>query len=103
MERESSMSGRLTTHVLDTAQGHPAANLRIELWRLDLAGGGHLLLKTVRTNADGRTDVPLLESDELAAGSYELVFDVGEYFEAEGLATTMPPFLGHLPVRFGLP
>ena len=96
------MPGRLTTHVLDTAQGHPAANLRIELWRLDLAGGGHLLLKTVRTNADGRTDVPLLESDELAAGSYELVFDVGEYFEGEGLATTMPPFLGHVPVRFGV-
>src|SRR5215470_3572509 len=101
-EREGSMPGRLTTHVLDTAQGRPAANLRIELWRLDLAGGGHLLLKTLRTNADGRTDEPLLEGDELAAGSYELVFDVGEYFEGEGLTTTMPPFLGHVPLRFGV-
>jgi|SRR5258708_17403030 5-hydroxyisourate hydrolase len=94
--------GSLTTHVLDTAQGLPAANLLLELWRLDLSGGGHTLLHSLRTNADGRTDAPLLEGDEFAAGTYELVFDVGEYFEVQGVSLDMPPFLGRVPVRFGV-
>jgi 5-hydroxyisourate hydrolase len=94
--------GSLTTHVLDTAQGRPAANLLLELWRLDLSGGGHSLLTSLRTNADGRTDAPLLEGDEFAAGTYELVFDVSEYFEEQGLDSGMPPFLGRVPVRFGV-
>jgi 5-hydroxyisourate hydrolase len=96
------MPGSLTTHVLDIAQGRPAANLLIELWRLDLAGGGHTLLTSLRTNADGRTDAPLLEGDAFAAGVYELVFDVSEYFETQGLGGDMPPFLGRVPVRFGV-
>jgi len=96
------MAGRLTTHVLDTAQGRPAANMTIELWRLNAEGSGRRLLKTVRTNGDGRTDGPLLANEELAAGVYELVFAVGEYFAAQGIATASPPFLDRVPVRFGI-
>ena len=91
------MAGRLTTHVLDTANGRPARGLALELARLG-AGGEREPLKTVRTNADGRTDEPLLEGDELHAGTYEIVFAVGEYFDAGG----QPPFLDRVPVRFGI-
>jgi len=94
--------GRLTTHVLDTAHGHPAAGLAMELWRVDRDGGGRRLLKEVRTNADGRTDAPLLHDDELEAGIYELVFAVGDYFAARGTPTPSPPFLDRVPVRFGI-
>ncbi len=83
------MSGRLTTHVLDTADGRPAAGIPIELARLD--GERREVLCSVTTNADGRTDEPLLE--ELAAGTYELVFSVGEHFGGKG-------FLDRVPVRF---
>jgi 5-hydroxyisourate hydrolase len=83
------MSGRLTTHVLDTADGRPAAGIPIELARLD--GERREVLRTVTTNADGRTDGPLLE--ELEAGTYELVFSVGEHFGGNG-------FLDRVPVRF---
>jgi 5-hydroxyisourate hydrolase len=82
------MSGRLTTHVLDTAHGRPAAGIPVELARLD--GEAREPLASVTTNADGRTDEPLLE--ELEPGTYELVFDVGGHF-AEG-------FLDRVPVRF---
>ena len=88
----------LTTHVLDTAGGRPAANLRLQLFRLDPSNDERSLLKEARTNADGRTDEPLL--DELEGGVYEILFDVGEYFAGEGLPT--PPFLGRVPVRFGV-
>ncbi len=91
------MVGRLTTHVLDTARGRPAAGVAVELWRLD---GERRLLKTVRTNADGRTDAPLLAEGELETGTYELVFAVGAYFAAHGAA--QPPFLDLVPVRFGI-
>ena len=84
------MSGRLTTHVLDTARGRPAAGIPVELARLD--GERREVLRTLRTNADGRTDEPLLEGAELRPGTYELVFDVGGHF-AEG-------FLDRVPVRF---
>ena len=79
------MSGRLTTHVLDTAHGRPAAGVGIELARLD--DSGRSVLKTVATNGDGRTDEPLLE--ELEAGTYEIVFAVGEHF-GEGLYDRVP-------------
>ena len=82
------MSGRLTTHVLDTAHGRPAAGIPVELARLD--GEARELLASVTTNADGRTDAPLLE--KLEPGTYELVFSVGAHF-AEG-------FLDRVPVRF---
>ena len=94
--------GQLTTHVLDTATGQPAADLRIELWLL--AEEGEKLLKTVRTNADGRTSSPLLDASAIAVGTYELLFFVGEYFAARGAggAQSEPRFLDIVPVRFGI-
>ncbi len=79
----------LTTHVLDTMRGQPAAGMKIELWSLDKKA----LLKTVETNKDGRTDAPLLDGDSMAAGSYELIFFVGDYFGEK-------KFLDRVPVRF---
>jgi 5-hydroxyisourate hydrolase len=84
----------LTTHVLDTAHGRPAADFHIQLFRLEPASDGRDLLKEVRT-----TDAPLL--GELERGLYEILFDVGEYF-AQGEETPDPPFLGRVPVRFGV-
>jgi 5-hydroxyisourate hydrolase len=79
----------LTTHVLDTMRGRPAAGLKIELWSIDKKA----LLKTIETNSDGRTDAPLLAADAMAAGTYELVFYVGDYFGEK-------KFLDRVPVRF---
>jgi 5-hydroxyisourate hydrolase len=90
--------GRLTTHVLDTAHGKPAANLEIKLFKLP----ARTWLKTIRTNADGRVDAPLLESLALEVGEYELEFDVGAYFDALGVSMPEPKFLGVVPVRFGV-
>lgn len=89
--------GRLTTHVLDTALGMPAVGLSIELFSL---AGERRYLKTAVTNKDGRCDAPLLEGADLVAGSYELVFAVGPYFRAAGVATSNPPFLDLVPIRF---
>ena len=88
------MPGRLTTHVLDTAHGHPAAGVEIELWR-----DGACLAHT-RTNADGRTDAPLLEGEAFVTGTYRLVFYVGPYFA--GTADGGVPFLDRGPVEFGV-
>ena len=91
----------LTTHVLDTARGHPAAGMRVERSRLDPSSGERQEIKAVRTNENGRTDAPLLTADELSSGVYELVFGVGEYFDgAPGV--TDPPFLDRVPVCFGV-
>jgi len=87
---------QLSTHVLDTSRGQPAANLRIDLYR---AGK---LLKTVTTNADGRTAEPLLSGDHLPAGIYELVFHAGDYFRGLGDGLPDPPFLDEVVVRFGI-
>ncbi len=89
--------GRLTTHVLDTARGIPAAGMKIELYSL---GGNRALIKTMTTNGNGRTDDAVLEGNALKAGSYELVFAVGSYFRAAGVATATPPFLDEVPIRF---
>ncbi len=89
--------GRLTTHVLDTATGKPAAGLEITLSR---AGGE--VIKTVRTNDDGRVDAPLLEGAALTPGAYELVFHAGAYLDATGQAGTEPRFLDEIPIRFGV-
>ncbi len=88
------MAAKLSTHVLDLTRGMPAAGVKIELWRLDTP---LTLVKTVETNADGRTDEPLLGIHEIAPGPYELVFFVREYFSAQGVDS---PFLGHVPIRF---
>lgn len=95
------MAGRLTTHVLDTTQGRPAAGVMLEVWLLEPQRAGRLI-KTARTNADGRTAAPLLAGDELMIGVYELVFAVGEYFTEQGVTTATPPFLDHVPIRFGI-
>lgn len=92
------MSGYLTTHVLDLAQGRPAAGLRVELWRLE-PDGARTLLTTTITNSDGRVDAPLLAGEAFRAATYELVFAVDAYFAAAGLAAS-PPFLTSVPVRF---
>lgn len=93
------MSGFLTTHVLDTAHGQPAAGLEVELARLE--AGERRVIKTVRTNSDGRTDEPLLPEAEFGRGEYEIIFSVGEYF-AGGPGVTDPPFLSRVPVRFAV-
>jgi 5-hydroxyisourate hydrolase len=93
------VAAKLSTHVLDTASGRPAAALKVELWRLEPQPR---LLKTTVTNADGRTDAPLLGPDEMAVGTYQIIFFVGEYFAARGGALGAPPFLDQVPIRFGL-
>jgi 5-hydroxyisourate hydrolase len=86
------MPGKLTTHVLDTARGRPAAGIKMELWSADARR--RKLLKTAQTNADGRPDAPLLGPDEMKAGEYELIFFVGDYFAEK------TRFLDRVPVRF---
>lgn len=99
------MAGQLTTHVLDTAHGCPAVGVTIELWAIE-AVGQSILLKTTQTNADGRTDSPLLAASEIKPGIYELIFAIGDYF-ANYLAQSTNvkpahPFLDRVPIRFGL-
>jgi 5-hydroxyisourate hydrolase len=89
------MSG-LTTHVLDTANGKPAAGVAVRLKR-----DGAVLVST-RTNSDGRCDSPLLSGDAIAAGAYRLEFDVGAYYRALGLALPDPAFLNTVVVEFGI-
>jgi 5-hydroxyisourate hydrolase len=93
------MAGRLTTHILDTANGRPAAGVEIELWRLVTEPDEWELIVTVTTNADGRTDEPLLDGDAFVAGTYELFFAAGDYFKGQP-GVTLPPFLDRVPVRF---
>ncbi len=87
--------GRLTTHVLDTSTGTPAAGLKIELWL------GVKLLKSVTTNSDGRVDGAILEGEEFKTGSYELRFHAGDYLKGRN-ALDDPPFLDVIPIRFGI-
>jgi 5-hydroxyisourate hydrolase len=90
--------GRLTTHVLDTASGRPAAGLVVELWR----DGDADCLKTVTTNADGRLDGAIIEGDAFTAGTYELRFCAGDYLRGLGIELPDPAFLDVIPVRFGI-
>lgn len=85
------MAGYLTTHVLDTAKGTPAAGLRIELFRIEGEARSHL--KSLTTNADGRTDEQILPEAEFATGTYELVFHAGDYLGQRD-------FLDVIPLRF---
>lgn len=94
------MSGYLTTHVLDTARGCPAAGLKIELFRLTKGARAHL--KTLTTNDDGRTDEQILPAAEFLTGEYELVFHAGAYLDANGTPPEDPRFLDVIPIRFGM-
>lgn len=94
------MAGKLSTHVLDTANGYPADGMQIELWSLE--NPIPRKLKTVRTNIEGRTDQPLLSGPEMKAGNYEMLFFVGDYFASRGTALPSPRFLDRVPIRFGI-
>ena len=89
--------GRLTTHVLDTAQGKPGAGVTVRLYAL---AGERCHIKTVVCNEDGRTDEPLLDEKAFTAGTWELVFDVGEYFARTEIPVADPPFLDEITLRF---
>jgi 5-hydroxyisourate hydrolase len=92
--------GRLSTHVLDTVHGRPAAGVAVELYAVD-EDTRRLVVRT-RTNADGRTDAPLMSGEGFSPGEYELVFHVGAYFRERGVALADPPFLDRVPIRFAL-
>ena len=95
--------GRLTTHVLDTMAGGPAAGLTVELWKFPGAGGEEpKRLAAVVTNADGRADSPLLEGEAFAAGRYEIRFRAGAYLRARHGIEANPLYLDEIPVRFGI-
>ena len=92
--------GYLTTHVLDTATGKPAAGLSVALFRV--TGDGLTRIVTMVTNDDGRTDSPILPQEDFEVGVYELVFDAGDYLRATGQAVEEPLFLDVVPLRFGV-
>ena len=94
------MTGYLTTHVLDTAKGCPAAGLKIALYRV--SGNSHKKLLDLTTNQDGRTDAPILPQGKFKPGTYELVFYAGDYLRASGQADEDPLFLDQVPIRFGM-
>lgn len=92
--------GRLTTHILDTASGSPAAGVPIELF--SLAGDDRRRIAGASTNDDGRVDGPLLEGEAFRTGVYELLFHVGDYLRARGAELPSPAFLDVVPIRFGI-
>lgn len=91
---------KLTTHILDTALGKPAAGVRISI--LAERDGAWAQLGTACTNADGRCDAPLLQGAAFKAGRYRLVFHVGPYFKQQGLAAAPTAFLDDVPIEFGV-
>jgi len=93
--------GRLSTHVLDTHGGRPAADVELELVELSELGASRVVTRTV-TNSDGRTDVPLIGGRPVPIGRYELTFKVGRYFAGRGVALSDPPFLDQIPLRFSV-
>ena len=93
----------MTTHVLDTARGMPAAGIGISLYRIEGGySGERWMVKRDRTNGDGRCDSPLLSADAFAPGVYELVFEAGRYFDDIGYGLAEPKFLDEVVIRFGL-
>ena len=92
-------AGYLTTHVLDTARGRPAAGIPIALYKV--SGNSHRKIAEATTNDDGRTDAPILPAGKFVAGQYELIFFCGTYLEQAGLATGDLKFLDQIPIRFG--
>ena len=96
--------GKLTTHVLDTMHGIPAAGMALRLYRLGahLGNGGVEQLKSLVLNDDGRADGPLLEGDAFTPGRYRLVFGVAAYFQSRGVVLPEPNFLDEVPLDFGI-
>ena len=92
--------GYVTTHVLDTARGQPAAGMKIVLFALE--GESRRLVVEKVTNDDGRTDGPILPREVFATGQYELVFHAGDYLRAQGFSAPEPFFLDLIPIRFGI-
>jgi 5-hydroxyisourate hydrolase len=92
--------GQLTTHVLDTMNGCPAAGMAVRLYRVEATGA--VLLADLVLNHDGRAGAPLLAGDTMVAGRYRLVFGVAAYFRARGIELPEPPFLDDVPLDFGL-
>ncbi|MBV1694145.1 MAG: 2-oxo-4-hydroxy-4-carboxy-5-ureidoimidazoline decarboxylase [Hyphomicrobiales bacterium] len=93
-------TGRLSTHVLDTMAGRPAAGVRVELFEIGRSARG--LIVSTATNDDGRTDAPLVSGEPLRIGTYELLFHAGDYFRARGVALAEPAFLDVVPIRFSI-
>jgi hydroxyisourate hydrolase len=100
VSRGKTMAG-LSTHVLDTVRGGPAEGVAIELYAIGLDGVRAEISRAV-TNADGRTDRPLIGAAEARVGTFELVFHVGDYFRRSGARTAEPPFLDAIPIRFSV-
>lgn len=94
------MTGFLTTHVLDTARGRPGEGIPILLYRV--SGNSHKKIAQTITNADGRTDTPILPEATFELGTYELIFQCGDYLRQSGQAGSAPLFLDHVPIRFGM-
>lgn len=94
------LMGHLSTHVLDTANGCPAAGMRITLQRLEVSGP--VTLRSLALNDDGRADGPLLDAAGMAAGRYRLLFEVADYFRGRGLTLPEPPFIDVVPLDFGI-
>jgi 2-oxo-4-hydroxy-4-carboxy-5-ureidoimidazoline decarboxylase len=92
--------GRLSTHVLDTYTGKPAAGVTIQLY--EVGSSARSLITEVVTNHDGRTDKPLMSGGPLRAGTYEIVFAIGDYFRGKNIQLTKPAFLDVVPIRFGI-
>lgn len=92
--------GRLTTHVLDTALGRPAVGLKIVLYRV--SGNSHRKIIETVTNADGRTDTPMLDGKSLKTGQYEMIFFAGDYLDGVANDLPDPKFLDQIPIRFGV-
>jgi 5-hydroxyisourate hydrolase len=92
---------KLSTHVLDTAHGKPAAAMRLDLYRVKSSGELDMIKRTT-TNLEGRTDAPLLTEDEMRSGIYEIQFHVAEYFDSKGADMATPPFLDLIPIRFAI-
>jgi 2-oxo-4-hydroxy-4-carboxy-5-ureidoimidazoline decarboxylase len=95
------VQGRLSTHVLDTHSGRPAAGIAVELVELSDLGASRVVTRMI-TNSDGRTDAPLIGGRPVPIGRYELTFKVGPYFAERGVAMSDPPFLDQIPLRFSV-
>ena len=91
----------LSTHVLDTVRGGPAAGVVVELYSLE-PDGSRVAVSRVLTNTDGRTDAPLISAAAARVGTFELVFHIGDYFRRSGAVMAEPPFLDVIPIRFSV-